>query len=154
MILFLGFILLCQGAGVVGALFTTPAIPTWYAGLIKPAFSPPNWLFAPAWTILYTLMGVSLYLVYQKGLDKKPVRIAFFLFLFHLIINSLWSIIFFGAKQTGIAFVIIVLMWGLIVALILMFRKINKVASWLLAPYLLWVTFASFLNFAVWWLNR
>jgi tryptophan-rich sensory protein len=153
-LLLLGFIFLCQAAGILGALFTTPAIPTWYAGLIKPTFSPPNWLFGPAWTLLYTLMGISLYLVYQKGLKDKFVKNSFVLFLFHLVINSLWSIIFFGAKQTGLAFIVIVLMWGLIATLIHRFRKINMVAAWLLIPYLGWVSFASVLNFAVWWLNR
>lgn len=152
----LGFIALCQLAGLIGSLFTFSAIPTWYAYLIKPTFSPPNYLFGPVWTTLYTLMGISLYLVYQTKIKKggnnqkeKAIRI----FYTQLILNALWSIIFFGLKNPGLAFVEIIIMWSYILVTIMRFYKINKIASYLLIPYLLWVSFASVLNLSIALLN-
>lgn len=142
----LAAILICQLSGVVGSLFTIPAIPVWYAYLNKPSFSPPNWLFGPAWLILYTLMGISLYLVRKN-------HSAVILFLFHLIFNCLWSIIFFGAKNISLAFIDISIMWILIVVMFFAFKKINFTASLLLIPYFLWVSFAAALNYAVLVLN-
>ncbi len=138
-------------AGVIGSVFTFRNIPTWYAGLTKPPFSPPNWLFGPVWTILYILMGISLFLIIikQKEIFSKPVKI----FLLHLGINSLWSIVFFGMKSPGSAFLVIIVLWYIIYYLIKTFRKIDKRASDLLIPYLAWVSFASLLNFSVWILN-
>lgn len=144
-------ILLSQSAGLIGTFFTVDAIPTWYLYLNKPFFSPPNWLFAPVWTILYTMIGVSFYLIWIKSNKKDLWPIKFFLF--HLFLNSIWSIIFFGVKNLGLAFFEIVLMWLTIVYMIKIYFKINKWASYLLIPYLLWVSFATILNLSVWVLN-
>ena len=139
-------------AGGVGSAFTIKNIPTWYAGLNKPFFSPPNWLFAPVWTTLYIMMGISLFLITQrqKPLISKPVKI----YLLHLIVNSLWSIVFFGMRSPGLAYIVIVILWYMIFRLIGIFSKIDKRASYLLIPYLAWVSFASFLNLSVWYLNK
>ena len=144
----------CFLAGGIGTLFTASAIPTWYTFLNKPGFSPPNWLFGPAWTILYTLMGISLAIVWQKGLKTKKVRDALYLFGIQLGLNALWSPVFFGAKNLFLALIIIILMWIYILKTILAFRKINKTAGYLLYPYIAWVSFASILNFSVWLLNK
>ncbi len=138
-------------AGFIGSAATVNSITTWYVGLNKPIFSPPNWLFAPVWTTLYIMMGVSLFLITQKQkpLFSKPVKI----FLLHLVINSLWSIVFFGMKSPGLAYIVIIILWCMIFYLARIFYKIDKKASYLLFPYLAWVTFASFLNLSVWYLN-
>lgn len=142
----------CLLAGAVGSAFTIRSIPTWYAGLNKPFFSPPNWLFGPVWTTLYLLMGVSLYFIFLKENENitKPVKI----FLLHLAVNSLWSIVFFGMRSPGIAFIVIVALWYMIYYLVRIFYKIEKSASYLLIPYLAWVSFASILNFSIWVLNK
>lgn len=147
-------IIICQSAGIIGSIFTTPAIPIWYASLNKPSFTPPSWLFGPVWLLLYTLMGISLYLIWQKGLENKKVKSAFLLFLINLVFNSLWSVLFFGFKNPQIALVDILLVWVLIIILMLRFLKIDKIASYLLIPYLLWVSFATALNFSIWQLNK
>jgi tryptophan-rich sensory protein len=145
-------IVTCQLAGIIGALFTTPAIPTWYATLVKPSFNPPSWLFGPAWTILYILMGISLYLIWTKKtqINKKSALIIFSL---QLILNSLWSILFFGLKNPLLAFFEIIAMWLVILATIVKFYPISKKASYLLIPYILWVSFASVLNLFIVRLN-
>ncbi|KKS94796.1 MAG: Tryptophan-rich sensory protein [Microgenomates group bacterium GW2011_GWC1_43_13] len=145
---------ICLVAGGLGTIFTISSIPTWYATLNKPFFSPPNYLFGPVWTILYILMGVSLALIWQKGIKKKTVRDAMFLFGIQLLLNALWSPVFFGAKNLFLALIIIVLMWIFILKTILAFAKIDKTASYLLYPYIAWVSFATILNFSVWFLNR
>lgn len=147
-------IVICFLAGGLGTLFTTPAIPTWYAGLIKPPFSPPNYLFGPVWSTLYLLMGISLYLVWRKMKKDKNVKFALKMFAVQLFLNAIWSPIFFGAKNLGLAFIVIAFMWVFIVKTIQAFSKVDKVASYLLYPYLAWVSFASVLNFSVWLLNR
>lgn len=147
-------IILCMAVGILGSMFTAPAIPGWYAGLIKPFFSPPNWLFAPVWTLLYILMGVSLYLVWSKGTKDKKVKSALKVFAIQIILNAIWSPIFFGAKNLFLAFIVIIFMWIYILNTIQAFSKVNKIASYLLYPYLAWVSFASVLNFSVWILNR
>ncbi len=146
-------IVICLLAGFLGSLFTTPAIPTWYAGLIKPVFSPPNYLFAPVWTTLYILMGISLYIVWGKKKDQK-VKEALKLFAIQLFLNTIWSPIFFGAKNLFLALIIIIFMWIFILKTIHAFAKVDKKASYLLYPYIAWVSFASILNFSVWFLNR
>ena len=92
-------ILACQFAGLIGSMFTMNAIPTWYAALNKPSFTPPNWLFAPAWTTLYLLMGIAAFLVWNKGLEKPGVKRSLAAFLVQLVLNTLWSILFFGMKS-------------------------------------------------------
>ncbi len=148
------FIIVCELAGFVGSLFTTPSIPGWYAGLIKPAFNPPGWIFAPVWTTLYALMGLAAWLVYDKGVRRVEVKRALFVFVAQLILNVMWSIMFFGAHRILGAFVIIVAMWILILGTILRFHKISKAAAFLLVPYLLWVGFAMVLNVSLYILNR
>lgn len=141
--------------GSIGGLITTPAIPTWYANLNKPFFSPPNWLFGPVWTILYILIGISFALIwnkYKKG-DKKIVA-AMKLFGIQFLLNLIWSPVFFGMKNLFLALVVIVAMWYFILKTIKAFAKIDKTSSYLLYPYFAWVSFASLLNFAVWILNR
>lgn len=148
------FIIICLGVGIVGAIFTTSAIPTWYAHLVKPQFSPPNYLFGPVWSILYVLMGISIYLVWQKGLKTRKVREAIYTFGVQLALNAIWSPVFFGLKNLFLSLIIIIAMWFYILKTIRAFSKIDKVAAYLLWPYLAWVSFASILNFSVWILNR
>ncbi len=142
-----------QLAGIVGSLFTTSAIPTWYATLQRPSFSPPNWIFGPAWITLYILMGISVYLIWQRIEKNKTAKGALWMFWVHLFFNASWSIIFFGLQNPGLAFVNIIIIWLLIIALMIKFWKINRWASYLLIPYLLWVSFASVLNYFIWYLN-
>ena len=143
----------CQLAGAIGAAFTSPAIPTWYAWLQKPSFSPPDWLFAPVWGTLYVLIGVAVWLVWKKGTNINAVRWALWLFLLQLSLNSLWSIIFFGFRNVGGALVEIGIMWLAIAATIVAFFRVSRPAAYLLVPYFLWVTFAAILNHAIWMLN-
>lgn len=144
-------LILPQLAGFVGSFFTVSSIPTWYAELNKPDFSPPNWVFAPAWLTLYLLMGIALYLNWIKKdkVAKHNVR----LFFVHLFFNAIWSPIFFGARNLGLALVAIILIWILIVEMIRRFWSVNRVSSLLLIPYLLWVSFATLLNFTLWRIN-
>ena len=149
----IGFIAICQLAGLIGTIFTIGAISTWYTTLNKPPFNPPNWLFGPVWTILYTLMGISAYIVYRKGLNSNNVKEALNIFWLQLFLNSLWSIIFFGMKNPPLALIEIIFMWIAILVTIIKFYKISKTASYLLIPYLLWVSFASILNLFIVLLN-
>ncbi len=149
----IGFIVLAELAGIIGAVFTTSAIPTWYATLARPEFSPPNWIFGPVWTMLYALMGIAAFLIWQKGFSRKDVKIALSIFLVQLILNTLWSIIFFGLQNPGAAFVEIMFLWLAILATIIAFTKVSKPGAWLLVPYILWVTFAGYLNYSIWILN-
>jgi len=146
-------IVICQGAGIVGSVFTASSIPTWYATIAKPAFNPPNWIFAPVWTTLFLLMGISLYLVWQKGLSKKESKIALSLFGLQLGLNIVWSLLFFGLKSPGLAFFEIIILWVAIALTIVKFKPISKNAAILLLPYIAWVSFAAVLNFAIWGLN-
>ncbi|MFH1565505.1 MAG: TspO/MBR family protein [bacterium] len=140
-----------QLAGAIGSLFTAPSITGWYMDLIKPSFSPPNWIFGPVWITLYLMMGLSAYLVWNSK-NKKAV-LAFNLFLIHLFFNTVWSIIFFGMQNPGLAFLDIIILLIFIIVLIIKFYNINKIASYLLIPYFLWVSFASALNYFIWVLN-
>jgi translocator protein len=139
-------------AAAIGSYFTAPAIPGWYAGLEKPFFSPPNWIFGPVWTILYLMMGFSLYLVWVKeGVKFRGSQLVFY---FQLLINAAWSVLFFGLSSTAGALCLLIALWCLVVYCIIEFRKINAKAAWLLVPYILWVSFAGILNFSIWYLNR
>jgi len=140
-------------AGIIGSVFTMPAIPEWYASLIKPALAPPSWVFGPVWVSLFALMGVASFLVWQKGLEQSKVKIALSLFIVQLILNVAWSAVFFGLRDPGMAFVEIIILWIAIFAAIVAFAKVSKTAAFLLLPYLAWVSFASYLNFAIWSLN-
>ncbi|MCX6804040.1 MAG: tryptophan-rich sensory protein [Candidatus Diapherotrites archaeon] len=145
---------ICFIAAAIGSLFTIANIPAWYATLAKPFFAPPNWLFGPAWTVLYFLMGVSLYLVLKKvNLRKILGRIAIELFALQLLLNVFWSILFFGLKSPFLGVLGIVALWFSIAGTIISFKRISRKAMYLLVPYILWVSFASALNAAVWVLN-
>lgn len=145
----LGWIALCELAGVIGSVFTISAIPTWYAGLVKPDVRPPNWVFGPVWTTLYALMGIAGYLVWSKRRGQ-----ALRIFGVQLVLNATWSIIFFGLQSPGWALVNIVALWLAIVGTIKEFYRVSKPAAYLLVPYLVWVSFASYLNYSIWVLNR
>ncbi|MGB2908053.1 MAG: TspO/MBR family protein [Candidatus Aminicenantaceae bacterium] len=147
-------VVVCQAAGILGAVFTAPAIPTWYASLQKPAFTPPSWLFAPAWITLYTLMGIAVYLVLRQGWEKPAVRSAVYVFGLQLVLNALWTPLFFGLHWLLVAFFEITLLWILIFLTIQRFWKISRPAGLLMIPYLLWVSFASALNLGFLILNR
>lgn len=142
------FVLLCESAGLIGSIFTINSVSTWYPALAKPIFTPPSWIFGPVWITLYFMMGVSLHLVW----GKKKTDLKWFWI--QLVLNSLWSIIFFGLKNPGLAFVIILFLWISIYLTIKSFLKINKTSAYLLLPYLVWVSFASLLNLAVVVLNK
>jgi len=137
-------ILVCEVAGLIGSIFTFPSIPTWYASLVKPSFNPPGWLFAPVWTILFALMGISLYLAWPAG--KKA-------FGAQLLLNVLWSVLFFGFHSPLLAFIEIIILWIAILLNIIVFYKKSKPAAYLLIPYLLWVSFAAALNLFIVILN-
>jgi translocator protein len=140
-------------AGVAGSLFTIPSISTWYAALTKPALTPPSWLFGPVWTTLYLLMGIAAFLAWKKGLQQKEVRVALSLFGIQLILNVLWSVVFFGLHDPLLAFVNIILLWIAIICTMVAFRKVSPSAFYLLIPYILWVSFAAYLNLAIVMLN-
>jgi len=142
-------------AGIIGSTSLTTS-PSWYAGLTKPALNPPAWIFGPVWTTLYLLMGISLWLVWSSDGATDKMRFkkrAIWLFTIQLALNAIWSPIFFGAQSAGSALAVIVLLWAAIVLTILIFRKISKTAAWLLVPYIAWVSFALYLNYAIWVLN-
>lgn len=138
----------------MGTVFTVSSIENWYNLLNQPSFRPPNWLFGPVWTILYTLMGISLYLIWSKGIKKKEVRSALKLFGVHLILNAGWSIVFFGLHNIFLSLINIIVLWILIILVIVKFYKIDKRASLILLPYLVWVSFAVILNYSIYLLNR
>ena len=147
-------ILASFAAGGIGSLFTFKAIPTWYAALRKPRYTPPNRAFGPVWTTLYLLMGISVFLVWQKGLATNGVLLAFVLFWIQLAINAIWSIIFFGMKSRGGGVATIIVLWLLILATIVTSFQVSIWAGALLIPYIVWVTIASYLNIGVWILNK
>ena len=144
-------VILCQLAGLIGSVFTTSSIPTWYSALNKPQFNPPNWVFSPIWIVLYFLMGISLYLVWSKKSKYKKTAVTFFGV--QLGLNALWSIIFFGLQSPFYAFIEIILLWFFILMTIIYFYRISKPAAYLLIPYILWVSFAAVLNFSIFTLN-
>ena len=146
-------LVICFAAGGIGGLATTQGLDGWYDTLNKPTWNPPNWIFAPVWTTLYGLMGIAVWLVWRSG-GWKEVRPAITLFTIQLVLNSVWSVLFFGLQNPGAALVEIVVLWLAIVATTRVFFRRSAVAGALMTPYLLWVSFASFLNFMIWSLNR
>ncbi|WP_332448767.1 TspO/MBR family protein [Methanoculleus sp.] len=143
----------CLLAGLIGSIYSIPAIPGWYAGLIKTGLNPPPWVFGPVWTVLYILMGIALYLVWSKGWEQKDVKVAMAIFGVQLILNVLWSFLFFGLQSPFLALIEIVLLWIAILMTILAFYRVSVPAAVLLVPYLLWVTFATYLTYGVYVLN-
>lgn len=145
---------LCFAVAGIGSLVTTPSINTWYETLNKPAFNPPNWIFAPVWTLLFFCMGVSFYLIWKRGTQKKKVQKAIVLFLLQLCLNFFWSLLFFGLHSPLFAFIDIILLWIAIFLTIRSFWQVSKPAAYLLLPYLAWVSFAAILNLSIVVLNR
>lgn len=148
-------IIACQIVGAIGSIFTIPNIPAWYNGLVKPFFNPPNFLFAPVWTILFLMLGIAIFIVLENK-DKKLIaqrKIAKILFAIQYAFNVLWSYLFFGLRNPLLGFIGIVILWTTIIATIFYFYKVDKRAAYLLIPYILWVSFAMILNFFVMILN-
>jgi tryptophan-rich sensory protein len=143
-----------EGIGLAGGLFTFKSIPAWYAKINKPSWNPPNWLFGPVWTTLYFLMGVAAYLVWKTGWEHRQVKIALAVFVIQLILNFFWSVIFFSWHSPKWAFAEIILLWLAIAITIILFWRISRPAASILLPYILWVSFAGYLNLTVWQLNR
>ncbi|MDR3571521.1 MAG: tryptophan-rich sensory protein [Candidatus Pacebacteria bacterium] len=146
----IGFIALSEGAGTLGSLFTIPSIAGWYATLARPQLAPPNWVFGPVWTTLFLLMGIAAFLVWCSGGDRKDVRIGLGIFLLQLVLNVLWSVIFFGYHNLGGACIEIVFLWFAIIATIAAFARISNSAALLLLPYLAWVSYAAYLTYTFW----
>lgn len=144
---------ICLGIGFFSGFATQSSIDTWYATLNKPFFNPPNWIFAPVWTILYVLMGIAAGIVWSKGFYHKWVQTALYHFIFQLLLNGLWSIVFFGFKSPGLALLVIIALIILLLLTIKWFKVVSKTAAYLLLPYLIWVLFASVLNISIWQLN-
>jgi tryptophan-rich sensory protein len=145
----------CLVIGYFSGMVTRSAITTWYPTLVKPSFNPPNWIFAPVWSMLYIMMGVAAGLVWNRiDVEKEIVKKALTFFAIQLALNALWSYLFFGLKNPMLAGVEVILLWLMIFETYSKFVKINKIAGYLFIPYLLWVSFASVLNISIWWLNR
>lgn len=172
----LSAIAISEAAGAIGAIATAQSVKTWYATLAKPALNPPSWFFGPAWTTLFLLMSIALYLVWQnnwhvvrqlrmrtkKAWNPISERLwsgdwqklnAIGIFAVQYILNIAWSFVFFGAERPDIAFFVLLALWFAIIHVIANFYRISRAAAWLLVPYLLWVTFAGYLNYAIWMLN-
>jgi tryptophan-rich sensory protein len=150
----IGSILIPLVIGYIGAIVTLPQISTWYSSLSKPWWSPPNWLFGPIWTTLYLLMGIALFLVWREGLHRRDVRFAILIFGVQLVINLLWSVVFFSFHALFGSFILVMLLWLAILANIIAFLIISKWAGLLLVPYIVWVSIASYLNYSVYLLNH
>ena len=156
----LGAIIICELAGGIGAIFVTPNISGWYSTLVKSSLTPPAFVFGPVWTLLYLLMGIAVFMIWASsakasdGQGKNLKRQALEIFSMQLVFNILWSIIFFGAHNSALAFVDIVLLWLSIIATMFSFYKISHSAMWLLSPYIIWTTFAAYLNLMILVLNR
>ena len=145
-----GFIVLCLAVGSVSGILTAQSVQEWYPSLNKPFFNPPNWVFGPAWTVLFLMMAVAAWRVWLEGEVAKPALNLFFI---QLILNFSWTIIFFGMKNIGLALIEIIVFWIMIAFTLRAFMKISRPAGWMMAPYLAWVTFAATLNASFWWLN-
>jgi tryptophan-rich sensory protein len=146
-------ILIAQGAGGIGGLFTASKIPTWYASLVMPSWQPPTWVFGPVWTTLYLLMGVAAAIIWNQRQRSPHARTALAIYAVQLVLNVLWSVFFFGLQSPALAFVCIVVLWCAIAATLYQFWRISRVAGALLVPYILWVSFAAVLNYTIWSLN-
>ena len=141
------------GLGAIAGMFTSKAVPVWYATLNRPSFNPPGWVFGPVWTTLYLIMGISLFLIWKQSASKER-NVAIFAFLFQQILNFAWSFIFFYFNMIGLALIEIILLWISIVIMLVLFYKIKPMAAYINIPYLIWVTFATILNAGYYLLNR
>ena len=146
-------IIICQSAGIFGSLFTFDSISDWYVTLEKPAFAPPNWIFGPVWITLYFLMGLSLYIVWKDELKSKTRNAFFVVFGIQLILNALWSFLFFGLRSPFLGLLDIILLDIMVIVTIIYAKSISKLAMILLIPYLIWIVFASFLNYVIFLFN-
>ena len=150
---FIASIIICQSAGVFGSMATFEAVPGWYITLEKPFFAPPNWIFGPVWIILYFLMGVSLYIVWKDELKSKTRNVFFVVFAIQLILNALWSLLFFGLKSPLLGLIDILILDVMLVVTIFYAKRVSKYAAMLLIPYMVWIIIASVLNYAILVLN-
>lgn len=148
-----GFIGICFGAAAIGSWFTAGSVKSWYPTLLKPAGTPPAWVFGPVWSMLYLLMGTAAWLVWQQR-PAVPVTIPLALFFIQLALNAAWSFVFFGLRQPGPALIEITVLVAAIAATMTYFAQVSRPAAWLMTPYAAWVLYATFLNFGIWRLNR
>jgi len=147
----------CLAIGYFSGMATQSSIKTWFPTLMKPSFNPPNWVFAPVWSMLYIMMGIAAGLVWNRmeaSKDKELVKKSLIFFAIQLGLNALWSVLFFGLRNPMLALIEIVLLWLMIYETYIKFGKIDKIAGYLFLPYLAWVSFASILNGSIWWLNK
>lgn len=152
--LLIGSVLIPFLVAAIGSYITFTQISTWYVALAKPLWAPPNWLFGPIWSILYLLMGISLFLILRKGFYRQDVRFAILIFAVQLVLNLIWSWVFFGAHSLFGGFIVIMLLWIAIFANIIAFSILSRTAGLLLIPYIVWVSIASYLNYSVYLLNH
>ena len=149
------FVVTCIAVGYLSGMVTRSAVITWFPTLVKPSFNPPSWVFAPVWSTLYIMMGIAAGLVWSRiDFQREAVRKALLFFVIQLVLNALWSLLFFGLHNPLLALIEIVLLWLMIYETYIKFGKIDKIAGSLFVPYLFWVSFASVLNASIWWLNR
>lgn len=149
----LAAVLLCEAVGLLAAWVTQTSVTTWYPTLVKPGFTPPNWLFGPVWTVLYAMMGVAAALVWRRRAQDMRSQGGLLLFAVQLVLNGAWSFAFFGAQSPSLGLVVIVALWGMVAWTTERFFRVRAAAGWLLVPYLLWVTYAGALNLGIWILN-
>ena len=151
----LAIVVTCLAIGYFSGMVTRSAITTWYPTLVKPSFNPPNWVFAPVWSMLYIMMGVAAGLVWNRiDFERETVKKALVFFTIQLALNALWSYLFFGLHNPMLAGLEIIVLWLMIYETYIQFVKINKIAGYLFLPYLAWVSFAAVLNGSIWWLNK
>jgi len=151
---FLVSVLICQLAGVAGSFFTFRSLEKWYPLIKKPPFNPPDAVFGPVWITLFVMMGISLFLVWEKGIKNGKTKGAILIFFLQLALNILWSVVFFGCRSIAGGFIVIIILWLAIFLSIKRFLVISKPAAILLFPYILWVSFAAILNASLVILNR
>lgn len=144
---------ICEATGIISSLLTASSVSTWYTTLNKPWFTPPGWLFGPAWTTLYALMGIALFWIWNLGLDRKMVRQAVVIFGAQLFLNFIWSPLFFGLQSPLYGLIVIVPLWLAILATIVKFYRLDRKAGLILIPYMTWVSFATPLNYSIFVLN-
>lgn len=144
---------ICFLAGYIGSYYTTPEIPTWYESLEKPDLTPPSWVFAPVWTILYIFMAISLFWILESGITSQDAKLGLILFIFQLVLNVGWSFLFFGLHSTFFSFLIIVMLWAVLLCAIVQIFRFSIPAAAILIPYICWISFAAYLNYAILILN-
>ena len=147
-------IVICQMAGIIGSIFTASSVARWYPTLVKPSFTPPGSYIGLIWIILFTLMGISLFLIWREIPGNPAARIALYFFAAQLIVNVLWNVAFFGMRSPASGFIVIIVLWILILITTVKFWPINKTAALLLIPYIVWVSVAAYLNYLLWILNH